>query len=112
MGTLNKSFLLGTAVASVTWCISLYLYWILVQNSDGDIDASTILPKHSSFQSNSANDLGQHVGKSLISENSKHQYFDKVERYKKEKKLKKFSRKLIDELQPIVPVVSGKFVIN
>lgn len=108
MGTLNKSFLLGTAVASVTWCISLYLYWILVHNAEDVIDASTMLPKHSYFPSNAINDFNSHAEKRLANENSKQQYLDKVQRYKKEKKLKKFSRKLIEELQPMVPVVNGK----
>lgn len=110
MGALNKSFLLGTAVASITWCISLYLYWILVHNSD-NIDASTMIPKHSYFPSHSINDLGSHVGKSFAKDangNGKQQYLDKVQRYKKEQKLKKFSRKLIDELQPAQSVVNGK----
>lgn len=107
MGALNKSFLLGTAVASITWCISLYLYWILVHNTDDDIDASTMLPKHSYFPSNPINDLSPHIEKTFVKENSKSQYLDKVQRYRKEQKYKKISRKLIDELQPIVPVVNG-----
>lgn len=114
MGTLNKSFLCGTAVASITWFISLYLYWILVHNSDDALDASTILPKRSNFPSNSVNDLSSHVEKSFDEENieSKKQYLDKVQRYKKEQKFKKISRKLIDELQPIAPVIDGTFVTN
>lgn len=107
MGTLNKSFLCGTAVASITWCISLYLYWLLVHNSESDISESTILPKQSHFASNSLNDLSGHVDKYLDKEQSKQQYLDKVQRYKKEQKFKKISRKLIEELQPIERVVDG-----
>lgn len=109
MGTLNKSFLLGTGVASITWCISLYLYWILVHNSEEDLDASTIIPKQSYFPSNNINDLSPHIEKSIDKGNSKQQYLDKARRYKKEQKLKKISRKLINELQPIEPIGDGKF---
>lgn len=110
MGALNKSFLLGTAVASITWCISLYLYWILVHNTDTDIDASTMVPRHSPY--NSINDLSPHIEKSFGKDISKQHYLDKVQRYKKEQKLKKISRKLIDELQPIVPVANGNFEVE
>lgn len=109
MGALNKSFLLGTAVASVTWCISLYLYWILVHNAENDIDSSTMIPKQSHRPFNSINDLSPHNEKLSAKDISKMQYLDKVKRYKKEQKLKKFSRKLIDELQPIASVGNGRF---
>lgn len=106
-----KSLLLGTAVV-YTLCFTLFLYWMLVHNSDDDVDASTIFPKHLNFQSNSINDLDPHADKSLAKENSKQQYLEKVQRYKKEQKLNKISRKLIKELQPIVPVnVNGNLVL-
>lgn len=108
MGTLNKSFLYGTAVASITWCISLYLYWLLIRNSESDTVESTILPKQSYVVQHSINDLSQHAEKSHLNDQSKQQYLDKVQRYKKEQKFKKISRKLIEELQPIEPVVDGK----
>lgn len=111
MGALNKSFLYGTAVASVTWCISLYLYWILVHNTDSDISLSTILPKQQlPNEIRLPNALSYNVGKDLDKVKSKEQYLDKIQRYKKEQKFKKISRKLIDELQPIVPVINGGFV--
>lgn len=103
-----KSLLLGSAVV-YTLCFTLFLYWMLVHNSDDDIDASTIFPKHLNVHSNSINELDPHAEKSLAKENSKQLYHDKVQRYKKEQKLKKISRKLIDELQPIVPDVNGKY---
>lgn len=106
-----KSFLLGTAVV-YTLCFTLFLYWMLVHNSDDDVGASTIFPKHLNLQSNSINDLDPHADKSLDKENSKQKYLDKVQRYKKEQKLKKISRKLIDELQPIVPGGNGKLVFE
>ncbi|XP_037035328.1 polypeptide N-acetylgalactosaminyltransferase 35A [Bradysia coprophila] len=109
MGALNKSFLWGTGVASITWCISLYLYWLLVHNSEDELDASTIIPKQSYFPSNHVNDLSPHIEKAIDKENSKQQYLDKAKRYKKEQKLKKISRKLINELQPIEPVGDDEF---
>lgn len=112
MGALNKSFLLGTGVASITWCISLYLYWVLVHNSDEDVGAPTMIPKQSYFPSNNINDLSPHIEKSIDKANSKQQYLDKAKRYKKEQKMKKISRKLINELQPVVQVSDGEVEDN
>lgn len=81
MGKMNRSFLFGAIVASLTWGISLYLYWIIVNRQD----KSTSL-----FNLKSIND-DEHR---LNNEN-------------RSKKEKIYSQKLIDEMKPIMAISSG-----
>lgn len=117
MGTMGKSFIFGIVVASVTWSISLYLYWTLVHNNDGvsvpehgDVSVisgviqskgdGSISLNHLDNDSRKYHDKSKHSNKKM--------YLDKVERYRKEKKYRKISQKLADELQPKVIDFSGK----
>ena len=113
MGTLNKSFVCGILVASTTWIISLYLYWNLMYNSD-NINIRSMGPtdqhKMQQYNSNNAN-LNNHISdeRSKMG-HSKDLYEEKVRRYKKERKFRKVSQKLIDELRPTI-IFSGNQVI-
>lgn len=103
---MNRSFVCGIIVASTTWCFSLYLYWLLTQNSS-DVSAKSIkwspaadsqqyvALKHN--QANGPNQLGQN-NKAVNVEEQK-DYLSK--KYKKEKKFRKISQRLIDELKPV-----------
>lgn len=101
---LNNSFLLGILVASFTWIITIYLYYTLNSNSlevgvasnPPKIDSSNFLP----------NQLENHV---VNKDKSKVGKGDFEEKYKKYKKEKKYSQKLIDELIPVkIPSVLEK----
>lgn len=121
---MNRSFLYGIVVASSTWCFSLYLYWLLVQQHPSDTLSSTInsLPqplKDEHFRSqqqielgskiehyrNSVNDYDKPSRKINWSDkthiNDKSFILDKLQKLKKEKKFRKISQKLIDELKPV-----------
>lgn len=41
MRTMNKSFIFGIIVASITWSISIYLYWNLIHNN---VSNNVLLP--------------------------------------------------------------------
>lgn len=105
MRTMGKSFIFGIVVASITWSISLYLYWTLLHNND------VVSKGEGSISVNSLdNDIRKNYDKSKHS--SKNMYMDKVERYKKEKKYRKISRTLADELQPKVIDFSGEVKVS
>lgn len=115
MKTMGKSFVFGIVVASITWSISLYLYWTLVHNNDvisapehGAVSViSDELKDDKSISRNSLdNDSLKYHDKSKHS--NKKMYLDKVEHYRKEKKYRKISQKLADELQPRVIDFSGE----
>lgn len=100
---MNRSFLYGILVASSTWCFSLYLYWLLIRQqqdsnpyslSDNDGDKSRALAKYQNININTLN--GNHYRKP-----DKSFFEDKLLRYKKEKKFRKISQKLIDEIKPV-----------
>lgn len=100
---MNRSFLYGIIVASSTWCFSLYLYWLLVHQQQSSYplslsgtngDRSEAVAK---FQNINVNRLsGNHEQKQ-----DKSYIQEKLERYKKEKKFRKISQKLIDEIKPV-----------
>lgn len=95
---MNRSFLCGIFVASTTWCVSLYLYWILVQNSNDTI--ATSLPK---VLSNTQRNALQ-----LVESDEQKQYL--YNKFDKEKKYRKISQKLLNELQPVpIKVDTGWF---
>lgn len=113
---MNRSFLYGIIVASTTWCVSLYLYWVLVHSTSeiqslsmtvSNIMVSSIVDPNHNRNKASAN-RNQLSG----SDDEKRADVDKAksylyQKYKKEKKLRKISQRLIDELQP-VQIDAGK----
>lgn len=102
---MNRSFVFGIIVASTTWCFSLYLYWSLTRSaSDVPLKSMQLGPvpdsqhyvalKHSNYH----NDLNQLIDKEAKYQEQKDNLYKK---YKKEKKFRKISQKLMDELKPI-----------
>lgn len=115
MSKMGKSFIFGIVVASITWSISLYLYWTLVHNNENisasehgaAISEDMQSKSDGSISLNSLdNDSRKYHEKSKHS--NKNLYLDKVERYRKEKKYRKIGQKLADELRPKVIDFSGK----
>lgn len=131
MGAMSRSFVLGIVVASVTWSISLYLYWSLVQNADSGAAAARATISGSDREREIHNDsrhrplatpsssaaaalvVGRHGPSNAIDANSdgkpsagKDLFLDKMRRYKKQQKQRRISQHLRDELQPH-PVVSA-----
>lgn len=101
---MNRSFICGMIIASLTWSISLYLYWILLHNSDTEKLSVTIVAPVQSKRLSNNNFIDSNDGKHLANNQF---YLDKVQRYKKEQKFRKISQKLIDELQPIKSINNG-----
>jgi polypeptide N-acetylgalactosaminyltransferase len=105
---MNKSFLFGIFIASFTWGISLYLYYILSSNSFSDSQEPTdtalnrIFKNGHSYEHDHVQVLNkiEHSDK-VFGKDSKQFFNEKMARYKKEKKQKKISQKLMDELQPV-----------
>lgn len=101
---MNRSFLFGIIVASTTWCFSLYLYWSLTRTSDVPLKSFQLAPvpdsqnyvalKHSNYH----NDLNQVSDKESKYQEQKDYLYKK---YKKDKKFRGISQKLMDELRPI-----------
>lgn len=113
---MNRSFVYGIIVASTTWCVSLYLYWMLV-HSTPDLQPSSMTASHLNAPSIGDTKLNQNLvrpnqnqilapddGKRAYVENQKSYIYQK---YKKEKKFRKISQRLIDELKP-VQIDAGK----
>lgn len=103
MGKINKSFIVGVIIASFTWIISLYLYWSLIKSSNTVNFTSSAVDKSMLINDNNNQ-------KYVYDDNDKHKqkynendlFSDKMLRYKKEKKFRKISQKLIDQMRPIV----------
>lgn len=104
---MNRSFVYGIVVASTTWCFSLYLYWLLTKNpseiSPGNIEWSPshdaqeyVALKHKNLP-NSQNQLD--VDEKQQKFNDQKDFLSK--KYKKEKKFRKISQRLKDELTPV-----------
>ncbi|XP_058822924.1 polypeptide N-acetylgalactosaminyltransferase 35A-like [Topomyia yanbarensis] len=128
----SKSFLWGVLAASLTWSISLYLYWNLNSSSDAVASAPASLASATSsgrknddkqlpvvgpveqeqskkqWQNGHQNQLDNLAGKSL-NEKSFSFFKDKLGRYKSDQEHKKISHKLFDELQPIFPNGTDEF---
>lgn len=102
---MNRSFLCGIIISSLTWGISLYLYWTLLNNSD---PSATMVPIQSKPSSNSNNKLSDKSNKNYGYSANTNLFMDKMQRYKKEQKFRKISQKLIDDLQPIKTANIGK----
>ncbi|XP_058451722.1 polypeptide N-acetylgalactosaminyltransferase 35A [Malaya genurostris] len=128
----SKSFLWGVLAASLTWSISLYLYWNLNSGSVGISSEPVSLVSSNGFDGKSNDKQLPVVGpveqdqpKKLLWQNG-HQnqldfgeksgnekgfsfFKDKLVRYKKEQEHRKISHKLFDELQPIFPNGTDEF---
>lgn len=106
---MNKSFLYGIIIASLTWSVSFFLYWTLTQSDDYQKNSSS--PPGWSSDSPLNNKLNQEyennnlIGDGKIDEKSRYFIIDRESRYRKEKKFRKISHKLIDEMQPVFPKV-------
>ncbi|XP_055637765.1 polypeptide N-acetylgalactosaminyltransferase 35A [Toxorhynchites rutilus septentrionalis] len=131
----SKSFLWGVIAASLTWSISLYLYWCLTNTSNA-IGSEPTLAAMISGNHNSADQQPvamfegkshpnkavlaahehqpnllepQRLDKKLYNEKSYSFFHEKLDRYNKEKQYRKISHKLMDELKPIVPNGTDEF---
>lgn len=107
---MNRSFLCGLIVASTTWVFSLYMYWLLTKN------ASDIASNKFSWSPNNQDSQQYAVLKhanapNQLVDDEKQQHIQEQKdnlhkKYKKEKKFRKISQRLRDELKPI-EVVGG-----
>lgn len=107
---MNKSFLYGIIIASLTWSISFFLYWTLTQSDDYQKNSSSPPGWSDSPLRNKINpsELENNLledGDGKMDEKSRYFIMDKESRYRKEKKFRKISHKLIDELRPVFPKV-------
>ncbi|XP_001868085.2 polypeptide N-acetylgalactosaminyltransferase 35A [Culex quinquefasciatus] len=119
----SKSFLWGVIAASLTWSVSLYLYWNLMSDGTGAASSSPAALAASNEQRVAAEPVEQvvpqHRHSNLIetdslegkSRNEKSFSFfkEKYKRYQKEQEYRKISHKLFDELRPIVPNGTDEF---
>lgn len=110
---MNRSFVYGIIVASTTWCVSLYLYWMLVHSTyDGQTGPNIVISSVAESNQNIRNQFHDHPNQLSDADGEKRAYVDKQKSYlhqkfKKEKKFRKISQRLIDELQP-VEIDAGK----
>jgi polypeptide N-acetylgalactosaminyltransferase len=96
---MNKSFFYGIIAASVTWAISLYLFWTLTTNpslqnglTNSPAVAKSLNPQFENVVLKKSN---------VVAPNQL--LLDKYEHLKKEKEHRKISQKLKDELKPVKP---------
>lgn len=119
MISMSKSFVLGVLVASVTWTISLMLYWNLMQSTDTGSSASVALHGFN-LQTQPPTEqelIIRPIDQVLLDSHKKHEvsndlYLDKMRRLKKDKKRRKISQHLIDELRPKQMEILGIFQIS
>lgn len=117
---MNKSFVYGVIIASLTWTVSIYLYWTITGENEGyNTQRSRSFTSVANSEYHKGVEGGRNANsidnnndsfKSKYKKNSfnknkiiiKNQLFEeKVSRYKKEQKYRKFSQKLIDEMKPL-----------
>lgn len=115
MISLSKSFVLGVLVASVTWTISLLLYWNLTQGTDSGSSAAAAALH--GFSQQSVADVTSHSAELIIRpvdnfvetvvngpskhlSRSKDLYLEKLRRLEKDKNRRKISQHLADEFRP------------
>lgn len=113
---MNRSFVYGIIVASTTWCVSLYLYWVLVHSTPemqpSSMTVSHIIAPSIVDQNQNRNNVLPNPNQIYGSDDEKRAKADKqksylFQKYRKEKKFRKISQRLIDELQP-VQIDAGK----
>lgn len=126
---MNRSFLYGIIFASSTWCFSLYLYWLLVQQQQEEtnsalttisraqllIDGNIVDERQIARGKISPNrinnrliDHGDIIESDKAHVHDKSFISEKLQKWKKEQKFKKISQKLIDELKPVADNSSGR----
>jgi polypeptide N-acetylgalactosaminyltransferase len=100
---MNKSFVWGIFIASITWSISLYLFWTLTTNPalQNGLTNSPSAANSPNNGFNNQNFLQKSKAKNFF-DTPNHIFMDKYEQYKKERKFRKISHKLIDEMKPIM----------
>lgn len=120
---MSKSFVLGILVASVTWTISLLLYWNLTQGADdsaGSLAAAAVLHGFSQTSESALESRPVPDDNSIVSsddgkkhkDSNKDLYLEKLRRMKKEKNRRKISQHLADELRPRKVEILGKIKIH
>lgn len=134
MISMSKSFVLGVLVASVTWTISLLLYWNLTsQGADTNASPASAavlhgFSQHTASSSNSAplirpvgnfvdasvavDDHRNHKKHDKVHHDIKDLYLEKWRRSEKDKKRRKISQHLVDELRPRNVEILGKTYIE
>uniref|UniRef100_A0A182RI09 Polypeptide N-acetylgalactosaminyltransferase n=1 Tax=Anopheles funestus TaxID=62324 RepID=A0A182RI09_ANOFN len=124
----SKSFLWGVMAASLTWSISLYLYWNLSNTStNGEtVGGEFRLAKTPTSAAAIGEDSRQRIGKHQNSlfgasderlrlksskqvEKSKSLFKEKYARFMHEKEKRRISHRLIDQLQPMLPNGTDEF---
>lgn len=111
---MNKSFMYGVIIASLTWTISLYLYSsITSENELHDQNSSEMHVLPSIYNKNVIDDgllLNSIDDSDLAKEKSIHKnkiysknrmFEEKLSRYKKEQKNRAYNQKLLEELKPV-----------
>lgn len=113
---MNRSFVYGIVVASTTWCVSLYLYWVLVHSTSdmqsAPLTVSNVMVSSIDDPKHNRNQVLANLNQLPGPDDEKRANVDKqksylYQRYKKEKKFRKISQRLVDELQP-VQIDAGK----
>lgn len=106
-GKMNRSFVYGIIVASTTWCFSLYLYWLLMKNPTNTSPANIQWSPNQDTQEYVAlkhNNAPKNHNQLDIDEKQQRIHDQKdflYKKYKKEKKFRKISQRLQDELKPV-----------
>ncbi|XP_052865700.1 polypeptide N-acetylgalactosaminyltransferase 35A [Anopheles cruzii] len=101
----NKSFLWGVAAASLTWAISLYLYW--------NLSRSTSPTGISGRPPMSGKGTGEHAGhlqnRFDTADKSRYHFKQKYDRFLREKEKRRISHRLVDEMHPMLPNGTDEF---
>uniref|UniRef100_A0A182M077 Polypeptide N-acetylgalactosaminyltransferase n=1 Tax=Anopheles culicifacies TaxID=139723 RepID=A0A182M077_9DIPT len=123
----SKSFLWGVMAASLTWSISLYLYWNLSnastnQAAGGDFRLTKTTAASIAIGEDSRQRLGKHqnglygasdermrLKSAKQVEKSKSLFKEKYARFMHEKEKRRISHRLIDQLQPMLPNGTDEF---
>lgn len=125
---MGRSFVFGVIVASVTWAISLYLYWMLTTNPEVHnanqpqaqplkslVWKTSKQPEHETR--NDGDDNHELLStkrlkeddpyKAKVAASSKDRFREKMRRYKKEQQHRRISQQLADELRPHQVEING-----
>lgn len=129
----SKSFVWGVIAASLTWSVSLYLYWSLSSSGSnsaiasiptaghgdrgkalaviGPVEQTEDMEKRTFIQNGHQNNLvALNPFEGKIENGKSYSLFkEKYNRYRKEQDFRKISHKLMDELQPMMPNGTDEF---
>lgn len=104
---MNRSFVYGIIVASTTWCFSLYLYWLLTKNPS-DVSSANIQwsPNQNAQEYVALKHKNPPKGQNQLEVDEKEQRIQDQQdflykKYKKDKKFRKISQRLKDDLKPV-----------